>query len=261
MVSSAAARARENARQKDGKFGVQQKAESGLTLNLPDENDERFSENLDLMPLEVPFNYTDKFDDRGRLYFREYIAWRGDEGVQCTEDYYTGNGQIRSRSYSDFDGSLVDNAQVFRSVIWHYNGALREISYQPSRRYIKDYLSSGNDSFQFAREYDECGDLEKIHSYHMSPSGELYVSTSYLDKNGNVERAWNVPIDGHDDLPDDLPTWVDYYPDGGLKELDWYKSRSKHREGGPAIIEYNPDGSVKAEKYYLRGEEVTPPTV
>ena len=71
MVSNAAAQARESARQKDGKFGVQQKAESGLSL-VPD--DEYFNHSQEMKNVYVDEGentietYTDEMGNLCLLY-------------------------------------------------------------------------------------------------------------------------------------------------------------------------------------------------
>lgn len=260
MVSNAAAQARENARRSDGKFGVQQRAESGLTLSLQPE-DEDILQSLNLMPLSPISTYTELKSGAGRLQFRKYIAGRDGENAECTENYYTDNGQILSRVYSDLDSNLVSSARIFKSVTWHHNGTIRSVSYAPSERYLKDYLRGGNDFFHSSREYGEDGKLEDIASWKIDSNGELYISQSFLDGDGNVESIKNTGSDGYSDPPDDMPSSEYYFPNGKVKKQVWHKDLSLHREGGPAIIVYNPDGSVKAEKYYLEGEEVSPPTI
>jgi antitoxin component YwqK of YwqJK toxin-antitoxin module len=37
----------------------------------------------------------------------------------------------------------------------------------------------------------------------------------------------------------------------------YYLNGKRHREDGPALIQYNENGNIKSEKYYLNGKKIT----
>lgn len=259
MVSNAAAQARENARQKDGKFGVQQKAESGLTLTVP----ENESQPADFTPLPPVSEYEDVRDDQGRLMKRKYLVERGDSRAECLEVYYPRTNQLQYRIYRDTEGSLVGDAHVPGEVDYFPSGALASVTYKPGWNYVKDYLQGVNESFLFREEYSEDGVLREVYHQKVAPIGIPYIAKSYLYKNGNVKFVMNFINNnpGRGCLPNDIPDYEEYYEDGQLRKQEWHQDLHIHREGAPAVIEYDPDGNVESEKYYSEGREVSPQAV
>ncbi len=49
-----------------------------------------------------------------------------------------------------------------------------------------------------------------------------------------------------------------YYKDGSIRFERYYLDDKRHREDGPARIDYNKDGSIHYESYYLNDKEVEP---
>ena len=52
---------------------------------------------------------------------------------------------------------------------------------------------------------------------------------------------------------EDGPAVIYYRPDGRVDWEYYYVQDQKHREDGPALTTYRPDGSVEREAYYLHG--------
>lgn len=258
MVSNAAAHARENARRSDGKFGVQQRAESGLELTLPTEN-RHVSQLSDFTVLPPASEYTDVRDDDGRLIKRKYLVERDDNKAECLEVYYPRTNQLQSRVYRDAEGFLVGDAHIPHEVNYFPSGALASVSYAPRGSYVEHHLRDGK-SLLFSEEYSEDGALQDVRHLKSDPNGLTYASKTHLSRNGNVEFVMNYGVHGFYSLHNDIPSFESYYANGQLKRREWSRAFLFHRESGPAVIEYNPDGSVREEKYYLGGEEVTPPT-
>lgn len=49
-----------------------------------------------------------------------------------------------------------------------------------------------------------------------------------------------------------------YYPDGSISCVYHYKGYKKHRLEGPSYIEYNEDGSIRYEEFWIDGEYLDP---
>lgn len=259
MVSNAAANARENARRSDGKFGVQQRAESGLSLTLPSEN--RYVSQLsDFTVLPPASEYTDVRDDDGCLIKRKYLVERDSSSAECLEVYYPRTNQLQSRVYRDTEGFLVGDAHIPHELNYFPSGALASVSYSPGSGYLENHLQGGGESFLFSEEYNEDGALREVRHFKSDPNGLTYASKSHLSRNGNVEFIMNYGVHGFYSLHGDIPSFESYYANGQLKRQEWSEAFLFHRDGAPAVIEYNPDGSVREEKYYLEGKEVSPPT-
>lgn len=258
--ANAAAKAREQARRKDGKFGVQQKAESGLFLTLPTDN--RYVPQLsDFTVLPPASEYTDVRDDDGRLIKRKYLVERDGNKAECLEVYYPRTNQLQSCIYRDTEGFLVRDAHIPHEVYYFPNGALDSVSYSPRSEYLEDYLQGGCESFLFSEEYSADGALQDVRHFRSDPNGLTYASKTHLSRNGNVEFVMNYGTHGLYSLHRDIPSFESYYANGQVKRQEWSEAFLFHREGAPAVIEYNPDGSVKEEKYYREGKEVPPPTI
>jgi len=64
---------------------------------------------------------------------------------------------------------------------------------------------------------------------------------------------------------EDGPASIDYNEDGSIQYEGWYINGVKHREDGPAVIHYNDDGSIQYEGRYWCGmrhrHDYTLPTV
>lgn len=259
MVSNAAANARENARRSDGKFGVQQRAESGLSLTLPTDN-RCVSQLSDFTVLPPASEYTDVRDDDGRLIKRKYHVERDGNKAECLEVYHPRTNQLQYRIYRDTEGSLVGDARIPHEVNYFPSGALASVTYSPGSGYLEDYLQAGGESFLFSEEYNEDGALQNVRHFRSDPNGLTYASKTHLSRNGNVEFVMNYGTHGFYSLHRYIPSFESYYANGQVKRQEWSEAFLFHREGAPAVIEYNPDGSVKEEKYYREGKEVSPPT-
>lgn len=109
MVSNAAAQARENARQKDGKFGVQQKAESGLALEISD--DEYFNHSQEMKNVYVDEGentietYTDEMGNLNREYLPAMIIYRPSGAIE--QEVYARYGVLQAVKGYHEDGSLA----------------------------------------------------------------------------------------------------------------------------------------------------------
>lgn len=109
MISNAAAQARENARQKDGKFGVQQKAESGLALEISD--DEYFNHSQEMKNVYVDEGentietYTDEMGNLNREYLPAMIIYRPSGAVE--QEVYARYGVLQAVKGYHEDGSLA----------------------------------------------------------------------------------------------------------------------------------------------------------
>jgi len=48
-----------------------------------------------------------------------------------------------------------------------------------------------------------------------------------------------------------------YYDDGSVKEKKWYKDGKIHKDDGPAVIEYDPEGNILLEYWYKNGNKLS----
>lgn len=65
----------------------------------------------------------------------------------------------------------------------------------------------------------------------------------------------NEIIDIYRDRSNDLPSTIQYYSNGKIKQAKWYKGIKLHREGYlPAVIHYDKEGGIIWQKFYIDGE-------
>jgi len=98
----------------------------------------------------------------------------------------------------------------------------------------------------------------------ISRAGDRPAVVKYFD---SPEHRVNVEEWLLEDKPyrkGDRPTRVTYYEDGKVQREEWIKGNDAwrsnwilHRVTGPAIIDYNPDGTVQSGRWYVDGKEVT----
>jgi hypothetical protein len=50
------------------------------------------------------------------------------------------------------------------------------------------------------------------------------------------------------------PAVIDYNDDGSVAREEWFCNGKCHRDGGPAVIDYNDDGSVAREEWFCNGK-------
>jgi hypothetical protein len=74
------------------------------------------------------------------------------------------------------------------------------------------------------------------------------------NSDGSSRRVWiNVFNEPH---REDGPAIICYYPDGSIEEECFYINDKCHRESGPAYISYNYDGSIESEYFYFNGNYI-----
>lgn len=185
MVSNAAAQARENARRGDGKFGVQQKAESGLALEVSDDEYFNLSQEMKNVYVDEGENtietYTDEMGNLNREYLPAMIISRPNGTVE--QEVYARYGVLQAVKGYHEDGSLAleeiyqggqlhsythpakvtygpDGKKNFEE--WRVNGALHRIggpakvTYWPNGRPARaSFYSQGE--LLIIRSYDESG--------------------------------------------------------------------------------------------------------
>lgn len=109
MISNAAAQARENARQKDGKFGVQQKAESGLALEISDDYYFDHFQEMKNVYVDEGENtietYTDEMGNLNREYLPAMIIYRPSGAIE--QEVYARYGVLQAVKGYHEDGSLA----------------------------------------------------------------------------------------------------------------------------------------------------------
>jgi len=77
--------------------------------------------------------------------------------------------------------------------------------------------------------------------------------------NGNVmTQMWKIRISDSDHSMhrDFGPAMILFHPNGQMSAQWWFKNNSKHREDGPAVVKYNEDGGITEEIYYLDNERI-----
>ena len=73
-----------------------------------------------------------------------------------------------------------------------------------------------------------------------------------FDSNGNLTKEeWSLNGYLH---REDGPAITIYRPDGSKEREEWWWEGEKHREDGPAVIFYRPDETVELEEYWREGE-------
>lgn len=55
----------------------------------------------------------------------------------------------------------------------------------------------------------------------------------------------------------DLPNIIDYHSNNRIERLSWFVNSGYHRVTGPAVIEYDENGVIVSESYWLDQSELT----
>ena len=88
----------------------------------------------------------------------------------------------------------------------------------------------------------------KFKEFHM---GEKKYSIDFLHyENGNIETEIHC-------INDELYKKIYYREDGKTEYKLYFQNRKYHKENGPAVIEYDKDGNIEKEEYYLNGKQIT----
>jgi len=74
----------------------------------------------------------------------------------------------------------------------------------------------------------------------------------WKDSNGYFHKQWIIcTTELH---REGAPAHIAYDPDGSLVfEEFWFKGRL-HRDDGPAVIEYHPTGSIRSKEFFSKGK-------
>lgn len=97
-------------------------------------------------------------------------------------------------------------------------------------------MSLDDQSFHYASE-DEYNPLETLRYIEKFPSGNLkserWIRGKYYHRDG------------------DLPSVIEYYPNGLKKTELWYINGKKHSKYRPSILTYYDDGNIQSERWYF----------
>jgi len=52
---------------------------------------------------------------------------------------------------------------------------------------------------------------------------------------------------------DDGPAVIGYYPNGAIRIQEWWVDGERHRDGGAAVLNFSLDGNVTGEEFFVRG--------
>lgn len=196
----------------------------------------------------------------GNILSRRYIAEvNGIEPFWCYEVWEDGN--LRSRSFDEygFPNKVVCDPYIPVVETWYASGQPQLVAYRPSRRQIKKHFrgKSAEDAPLVTRkDYFEDGTLAGINYWRLNVKGELRETRKSFYENGGEKLFLERNYGGEYDSVDGKPAFVTWHASGQVMIQEWYRDGKYHREDGPAVIEYAENGRVKAEKYYLDGEEV-----
>lgn len=78
--------------------------------------------------------------------------------------------------------------------------------------------------------------------------------------NGHYSRvvhAFNGIAGHHDDR--EQPSEAYFYPDGSVKQVEYWRGGMLHRQGGPAIIRYFPNGRIENQYFFRNGAQANGP--
>tara|TARA_B100000745_G_scaffold300543_1_gene255131 strand:+ start:407 stop:814 length:408 start_codon:yes stop_codon:yes gene_type:complete len=93
-------------------------------------------------------------------------------------------------------------------------------------------------------------------SWELPPLSEgvrHYVTADYYES-GQLESFEYFTERNELHREGDSPATASFYESGELACESYAKHGKTHRESGPAFIEYEKDGAVRSEDYYLNGE-------
>ena len=78
------------------------------------------------------------------------------------------------------------------------------------------------------------------------------IYNEWKDSDGFIYKEW-----GNDDEKyhrESGPALICYYPDGSIKIELFYVAGKFHRDSGPASTYYHPNGRIILEEFYIAGE-------
>lgn len=196
----------------------------------------------------------------GNILSRRYIAEvNGIEPFWCYEVWEDGN--LISRTYSDYDApnDLVRDPYIPSVETWYASGQPHLVIYRPSKDQVAEHFqgkSTEDEPLVTRKDYFEDGTLAGINYWRLNVKGELRETRKSFYENGGEKLFLERNYGGEYDSVDGKPAFVTWHASGQVMIQEWYRDGKYHREDGPAVIEYAENGRVKAEKYYLDGEEV-----
>ena len=162
-------------------------------------------------------------------------------------------------SYSIIQETLLDNVQHGRykqptkiegvswrgnkTEEWYLDGELHReytqgpalIVRHPNGHVIENWLENGKETR-----------LDGPTIVHLSPNGIKEMEEWRLG--GKIHRDGSKPAKSY------------WYPDGTKQLERWYQNDQKHRFDGPASIEWNVDGMIVGEFWFLNNISILPPT-
>ena len=81
-----------------------------------------------------------------------------------------------------------------------------------------------------------------------------------IDNNPSIikynAKTKNLMTINYGDEKDNLPSKINWFPNGNYKSITFTKGGTLHRTNGPAEIIFSQDGSC-TKKYYINGKEIT----
>jgi len=81
--------------------------------------------------------------------------------------------------------------------------------------------------------------------------GILLTETSYFVTHNDPDHIGNATRHKH---KTDGPAYRGWYPDGSMKFEEWYIKGEHHRVDGPARRGWYPDGSIRTEEWYIKDQ-------
>lgn len=81
-------------------------------------------------------------------------------------------------------------------------------------------------------------------------NGSLKMEVGYY-RNGNIKHIWYwrnncIKFKG--------PTYIEYYGNGFVKDETYFKGNNLHNIEDPAVRNYNEDGTILREQFWIAGK-------
>ena len=105
-------------------------------------------------------------------------------------------------------------------------------------------------------DYDDDGNVSYERWYLNGQGLNIVEFAKYLGVDHYKSKLNEVYLKDGKKHREDAPAVIEYNDDGSISYEEWYLNGKKHREDAPAEIWYNDDGSVYRESWYLNGNEI-----
>lgn len=187
--------------------------------------------------------YKDGILDSKQWYKNGYYFRKNDKP---TVEFYSSNGNVQEQQWYNSRGELDRNNGPAKIILLLEDGSsLEEVWYKNGKIHRKNgpaLIGIRNDHVVYER----------------------YMIESVLHRKGGLAAEINYWIDNHRKeyelfyINGKPYRRIDYHHNGLIFNEVWYDSKERyHKRDGPAFVEYDEDGNIVAEEFYIHGNLIS----